>query len=187
MKQTTIPVAADDISERTQDTWEELIVDAYNCTARGTRTHSIESFSTLPLVSANWRFTAIKSRAFTRCITIPFVEHQDEPDATHLFANLQRARDTAAAAAGDIIESCASFSNSEAEDAIDNDIFPNISSIFRHSHPRFKSTMTIFMHFYLKVPHHYVYSFACVAKAMQAFNDEDAIKVHVCCCNPLFL
>ena len=37
LKRTTIPVAIDDISEKAQETWEVLIVDAYNNTARGTR------------------------------------------------------------------------------------------------------------------------------------------------------
>ena len=36
LKQTTIPIAIDDISEKSQDTWEEVIIDVYNNT-RGTR------------------------------------------------------------------------------------------------------------------------------------------------------
>lgn len=35
--------AVDDI-EKTQDTWEELIIDAYNNTAQGTRSYSVENF-----------------------------------------------------------------------------------------------------------------------------------------------
>ena len=65
MKQTTIPVAVDDISEKAKDTWEELIVDVYNNTPRGTRSYSVERFLTTPLVSANWMFPNSKGRAFT--------------------------------------------------------------------------------------------------------------------------
>ena len=82
MKQTTIPIAIDDIGEKAQDTWEELIIDAYNNTPRGTRSYNAERFYTLPVLTANWRYTTTRSRAFTRCITIPFVEHSDEPNAT---------------------------------------------------------------------------------------------------------
>ena len=56
LKRTTIPVAIDDISEQAQGTWEELIIDTYNNTARGTRAYSVEHLCTLPLVSANWCF-----------------------------------------------------------------------------------------------------------------------------------
>ena len=76
LKRTTIPVAIDDISEKAQGTWEELIIDTYNNTARGTRAYSVEHLCTLPLVSANWRFPGGRGRAFTRCITIPFVEQR---------------------------------------------------------------------------------------------------------------
>ena len=39
VSKTTIPVVVDDISEKAADTWEELFVDAYNGTGRGTRTY----------------------------------------------------------------------------------------------------------------------------------------------------
>ena len=36
LKRTTIPIGVDDISEKAQDTWEELVIDTYNNTPRGT-------------------------------------------------------------------------------------------------------------------------------------------------------
>jgi len=33
-------------------------------------------------------YSGERGRAFTHCITIPFVEHKDEPNATHLFSEL---------------------------------------------------------------------------------------------------
>ena len=90
LKQTTIPIAIDDINEKSQDTWEELIIDAYNNTPRGTRSYSSEIFCTLPLISANWRYST-RSRAFTRVIQIPFVEHSDEPNASTLCSTISSA------------------------------------------------------------------------------------------------
>ena len=37
VNKTTIPVVIDDISAKAADTWEELFIDAYNGTSRGTR------------------------------------------------------------------------------------------------------------------------------------------------------
>ena len=36
LKQTTLPIGLDDINEKAQDTWEELVIDSYNNTARYT-------------------------------------------------------------------------------------------------------------------------------------------------------
>lgn len=44
LKQTTIPIGVDDISEKAQDTWEELVIDTYNNTSRGTGSYSAEAF-----------------------------------------------------------------------------------------------------------------------------------------------
>ena len=100
LKQTTIPIAIDDISEKSQDTWEELIIDAYNNTPRGTRSYSSEIFCTLPLISANWRYSSTRSRAFTRVIQIPFVEHSDEPNASTLYSTLANSRSNVLASVG---------------------------------------------------------------------------------------
>ena len=151
LKHTTIPIAVDDISEKTQDTWEELIIDAYNNTARGTRSYSVESFSTLPILSANWRFPSGKGRAFTRCISIPFVEHKDEPNAPQLYSNLKRARRNASASVGELIRWCTEFSTDDAQMSLQGDLFRTTSAIYENAHARFKTMMTIFMHFFLKV------------------------------------
>ena len=39
LKQTTVPIGVNDINEKAQDTWEELVIDSYN-TARGTRAYN---------------------------------------------------------------------------------------------------------------------------------------------------
>ena len=130
LKRTTIPIAVDDISEKTQDTWEELIIDAYNNTARGTRSYSVESFSTLPILSANWRFPSGKGRAFTRCISIPFVEHKDEPNAPQLYSNLKRARRNASASEGELIQWCTEFSTDDAQMSLQGDLFRTTSAIY---------------------------------------------------------
>jgi len=104
LKCTTIPIAVDDI-KKTQDTWEELIIDAYNNTTRGTRSYRVENFSTLPVLSANWWFPSGKGRAFTR-ISIPFVEHRDEPNALQLYSTLKRARRNASASTGVLHRHC---------------------------------------------------------------------------------
>ena len=41
---TTIPICVDDVSEKAADSWEELIIDAYNGTGRGTRLYGVEIF-----------------------------------------------------------------------------------------------------------------------------------------------
>jgi len=151
LKRTTIPIAVDDINEKTQDTWEELIIDAYNNTAQGTRSYSVENFSTLPVLSANWRFPSGKGRAFTRCISIPFVEHRDEPNAPQLYSNLIRARRNASASTGVVIRWCTNFSTEDAQTLLHGDLFRTTSAIYQNAHARFKTTMTIFMYFLLKV------------------------------------
>ena len=143
LKRTTIPVAIDDISEKAQETWEELIVDAYNNTARGTRSYSVENFSTLPMVSANWRFTTMRRRAFIRCITIPFSQHRDEPNATQLYSETMHARRRASTSIGVLIKSCHEFSSEEAQIHLSEDLFLNISAIYRSAHPHFKSKMNV--------------------------------------------
>ncbi len=151
MKRTTIPVAVDDVSEKAQDTWEELIIDAYNNTARGTRSYSVERFNTLPCISANWHFTSARGRAFTRCITIPFVDHRDEPNAPCLYSNLVHSRSAASASVGVIINCCTQFTLPASQERLNDELFPTISNIYGNSHARFKSTMSIFMYFFLEV------------------------------------
>jgi len=151
LKRTTIPVAIDDISEKAQGTWEELIIDTYNNTARGTRAYSVEHLCTLPLVSANWRFPGGRGGAFTRCITIPFVEHRDEPNATQLFSELVQIRDRASASVGVLVKCCSELSSQSCQDKLHGELFANISAIYQNVHARFKSTMTTFMYFFLKV------------------------------------
>ena len=40
LKQITVPIGLDDINEKAQDTWEELVIDPYNNTAKGTRSYN---------------------------------------------------------------------------------------------------------------------------------------------------
>ena len=150
LKRTTIPLAVDDINDKAQDTWEELIVDTCNNTARGTRSYSVESFCTLPMVSANWSFTSQRGRAFTRCITIPFNPHTDEPNAPQLFCEMVHARRKASKSVSVLVDSCHKFCSQEAQSYL-QDVFPNISAIYGSAHTCFKSTISVFMYFFLKV------------------------------------
>ena len=151
LKRTTIPIAVDDINEKTQDIWEELITDAYNNTAGGTRSYIVESFSTIPILSANWRFPSGKGRAFTRCISIPFIEHKDEPNAPQLYSNLKECRIKASASAGVFIRLSTGFTTNDAQMLLRGDLFTNTAALYQNAHVRFKTMMTIFMYFFLKV------------------------------------
>ena len=93
-KQTTVPIGLDDINEKAQDTWEELVIDSYNNTARGTRAYNTECFKTMPVLTSNWRFESKRQRAHTHCIVIPFFKHSDEPNATALYEELNTSRDS---------------------------------------------------------------------------------------------
>ena len=104
LQQTTVPVVIDDITAKPADTWEELFIDAYNSTSRATRSYEVESFSTLPVVSSNWKLGAECPCAHSRAIHIGLNEHTDEPEANLLFAKMQRSRDTASVSVGDMLK-----------------------------------------------------------------------------------
>ena len=151
LKQTTVPIGLDDINEKAQDTWEELVIDTYNNTTRGTRSYNTECFKTMPVLTSNWRFECIRQRAHTRCIVIPFFEHSDEPNATALYEELNTSRDKVSASVGEIVMACSSFDSSSAQKIRNEKISPQVSAIFSHSHAHFKTTMTAFMYFFLEV------------------------------------
>ena len=60
--QTTLPICFDNVSEKAADSWEELIIDAYNGIGRGTRVFG-EIFHTLPILTANWKVEIDRHRA----------------------------------------------------------------------------------------------------------------------------
>ena len=153
LNKTTIPVVIDDITARAADTWEELFIDAYNGTSRGTRSYGVESFSTLPIVSSNWKLGAERPRAHSRAIHIGFNEHTDEPEANLLYAKMQQSRDTASASVGEVLKLGQQFISQEAKEHINNEISPAVSRILATftTQARFTTTMSIFMHFFLKV------------------------------------
>ena len=153
LNKTTIPVVIDDITARAADTWEELFIDAYNGTSRGTRSYGVESFSTLPIVSSNWKLGAECPRAHSRAIHIGFNEHTDEPEANLLYAKMQQSRDTASASIGEVLKLGQQFLSQEAKEHINNEISPAVSRILATftTQARFTTTMSIFMHFFLKV------------------------------------
>ena len=104
MKQTTITIIIDDINKKSQDQWEEIIVDASNNMPRGTRSYNMERFSTIPMFSANWRYPVTNERAQTRTITIPFFQHHEEPNSSELHMELVAARLHASSSVGLIIQ-----------------------------------------------------------------------------------
>ncbi len=153
LNKTTIPVVIDDITAKAADTWEELFIDAYNGTSRGTRSYGVESFSTLPVVSSNWKLGGERPRAHSRAIHIGFNEHTDEPEANLLFAKMQQSRDTASASVGEVLKLCQRFMSQETKEHINNEISPAVSRILATftTQARFTTTMSIFMYFFLEV------------------------------------
>ena len=151
LKRTTIPIGVDDIGEKAQDTWEELVIDTYNNTPRGTRSYSTEVFQSTPVLTANWRFNHNRQRAHTRCVTIPFFEHADEPEATRLYEALSKARNHVSKSVAMVIDICFNFATDEAQRKQASEIFPQVSQILRSSHVRFKTTLSVFMYFFLEV------------------------------------
>ena len=94
------------MSEKAADAWEELFIDAYNGTGRGTRMYGVEAFKTLPIV---WNVGAERPRGHTRSIRIAFQRHDDEPEANILFARMSRCRDSASRSVGRLIQMSKSF------------------------------------------------------------------------------
>ena len=150
---TTIPIYVDDVSEKSADAWEELFIDAYNGSGRGTRLHGIETFQTLPIVSANWCIGTDRQRAHTRSIHIAFQHHEDEPRANLLFADMAHKRADASKSVGELIKLSRKFEQAGTKDAINRDICPSVTRILsQFSAPaRFTTTMSIFMYFFLEV------------------------------------
>lgn len=150
---TTIPLCVDDVSEKSADSWEELFIDAYNGSGRGTRTHGVEAFQTLPIVSANWSVGTDRQRAHTRSIHIAFQHHDDEPGANLLFAEMSHARNNASKSVGKLVELSKHFEEANTKDFIDREICPSVIRILsQYNAPaRFTTTMSIFMYFFLEV------------------------------------
>lgn len=156
LSKTSIPVVIDDITARAADTWEELFIDAYNGTSRGTRSYGVETFATLPVVSSNWKLGAERPRAHSRAIHIGFNEHTDEPEANILYAKMQQSRDAASASISVVLKVGQRFLSQETKDRITNEISPAVSRILATftTQARFTTTMSIFMHFFLEVCMH---------------------------------
>ena len=150
---TTIPICVDDVSEKAADTWEELFIDAYNGTGRGTRMYGVEAFKTLPIVSANWTVGSDRPRAHTRAIHIAFHRHDDEPGANLLFAGMAHCRVDASKSVGKLIQLSSRFEHPNTKDHINRDICPIVSRILGQfdTPARFTTTMSIFMYFFLEV------------------------------------
>ena len=146
---TTIPICVDDVSEKAADSWEELIIDAYNGTGRGTRLFGVEVFSTLPILSANWKVGMDRPRAHSRVIQIPFQQHEDEP----LFAEMSQCRDQVSRSLGVLIRLSQHFEQPETKEFINQHVCPAVGQILSQfgAPARFTTTMSIFMYFFLEV------------------------------------
>ena len=151
LSSTTLPIGLDDISEKAQDTWEELIIDAYNNTVRGTRSYNSEKFNSIPIMTANWRFHCEKKRAHTRCIVVPFTEHTDEENSTILFEELLRSKAHVSRSVGKMVCICEKFASKEGQRYRNDVICPQISAIFSGCEARFRTTFSTFAYFLLEV------------------------------------
>ena len=120
------------MNEKAADAWEELFIDAYNGTGRGTRMYGVEAFKTLPIVSANWNVGSDRPRAHTRAIHIAFHRHDD--DLEHLlFAGMAHCRVDASKSVGKIIQLSSRF-EPETKDHINHDICPIVTPILSLMH-----------------------------------------------------
>ena len=135
------------------DAWEELFIDAYNGSGRGTRTYGVEAFQTLPIVSANWSVGTDRQRAHTRSIHIQFQHHDDEPNANMLFGKMAQARINASSSIGELVKLSRRFDRIDTKDSINREICPCVTRILGQydAQARFTTTMSIFMHFFLEV------------------------------------
>ena len=122
-----------------------MFIDAYNGTSHGTRSYGIESFSTLPIVSSNWKLEAEHPRAHSRAIHIGFNEHTDEPEANLLFEKMQQSRDRASTSIGEVLRLGQRFLAQETKDHINNGISQVVSRILSSftNQARFTTTRSI--------------------------------------------
>lgn len=150
---TTIPICIDDVSEKSQDSWEELIIDAYNGTGRGTRMYGVEVFQTLPILSANWKIRSDRPRAHSRVIQIPFIHHDDEPEANLLYGDMSRCREVVSKSMGLLVKLAEEFEHELTKEFINQSICPSVSRLLgKFGAPaRCTTTMSIFMFFFLEV------------------------------------
>ena len=150
---TTIPIVVDDVNEKAADAWEELFIDAYNGSGRGTRMYGIEAFKTLPMISANWYVGTDRPRAHTRSIHIAFQQHDDEPEANLLFAEMAHCRFAASKSVGVLVRLSSTFDHPSTKDFINNEICPTVNRILSQfdAQARFTTTLSIFMYFFLQV------------------------------------
>ena len=151
LKSTTLPIGLDDISEKGQDVWEELVINAYNNTSRGTRSYNSEKFLSIPIMTANWTFSRERKRAHTRCIVLPFVQHCDEENSTTLYEVMSTSRRSVSRSVGCMVKICEEFVSPEGQTFRRDEIHPQISAIFNNCEPRFQTIMSTFAYFFLKV------------------------------------
>lgn len=153
VSKTTIPICVDDVNEKSADTWEELFIDTYNGSGRGTRTHGVEAFQILPVVLANWSVGTDRQWAHTRSIHIAFQHHDDEPRANLLFAEMAHTQIGASKSVGELIKLSKHFERVETKNVINRDIYPCVICILSQfdAPAHFTTTISIFMYFFLEV------------------------------------
>ena len=151
LKNTTLPIGLDDISEKGQEMWEELVIDAYNNTSRGTRAYNSEKFCSMPIFTANWRFPREKKRVHTRCIVLPFFEHNDEVNSSSLYEQLSHSRSHVSRSIGRIVSICEGFISERGLKKRRDVIHPQVSAIFSNCEPRLKTTISTFTYFFIEV------------------------------------
>ena len=126
LKSTTLPIGLDDISERGEDTWEELVIDAYNNTSQGTRSYNCEKFCSLPSMTANWIFSNERKRAHTRCIILPFFQHCDEENSTALYDAMSKSRVEVSRSISHMIKICEDFISNTGQTFWRTEVYPHV-------------------------------------------------------------
>ena len=73
------------------------------------------------------------------------IQHTNEPCASALYCNLTASREKVSASVGEMIKISSKFDTDLIE------ISPQVCEIFRNSHERYRTTMAVFMYFFLEV------------------------------------
>ena len=120
----------------------------------GTRAYNSEKFCSIPILTANWRFSPEKKRVHTRCIVLPFFEHTDEENSMTLYEELSCSRVHVSQSIRRVVAICEGFISQRGQQMRRDFIHPHVSAIFSDCEPRVKTTMTIFAYFFIEVGMH---------------------------------
>ncbi len=94
-----------------------------------------------------------RPRAHSRVIPISFQQHEDEPEANLLFAEMAHCRVHVSRSVGLLVKLSQQFEQPHTKEYINQEICPAVGEILsKYGAPaRFTTTMSVFMYFFLEV------------------------------------